>query len=60
MERNSNNNASRTAALPMGVQQLAAAALGRGRRRVGGGVVEVDAGAGHGGRVRVCSWVGWG
>jgi hypothetical protein len=34
---------------------LVAATLGRGRRRVKGGVIEVDAGAGQGGRVRVCS-----
>jgi hypothetical protein len=36
-------------------EHKAATALGRGRRRVGGGVVEVDAGTGHGGRARVCS-----
>jgi hypothetical protein len=44
----------------MGIQQLVAVVRGRGRRRVGGGVVEVDAGARHGGRVRICPWVGWG
>jgi hypothetical protein len=38
-----------------GETSRASAAIGRGRRRVGGGVVEVDAGTRHGGRVRVCS-----